>query len=97
MLNAAALGRRILEVDDLSFGYGDGFRLEGISFTVEARSFTALLGPNGAGKTTLFSAHPPVDSERGSVRIQTATCAMPRRRPWRRWASSSSSRHSTSI
>jgi ABC-2 type transport system ATP-binding protein len=55
MLNAAVTDQRVLEVDDLSFGYGDGFRLEGISFAVEARSFTALLGPNGAGKTTLFS------------------------------------------
>ena len=70
MLNAAAHARRVLEVDDLSFGYGDGFRLDGISFAVEARSFTALLGPNGAGKTTLFSLLTRLfDSERGGVRV----------------------------
>jgi ABC-2 type transport system ATP-binding protein len=70
MLNVAADDRRVLEVDDLSFGYGDGFRLDGISFTVEARSFTALLGPNGAGKTTLFSLLTRLfDSERGRVRV----------------------------
>jgi ABC-2 type transport system ATP-binding protein len=70
MVNAAAHARRVLEVDDLSFGYGDGFRLDGISFAVEARSFTALLGPNGAGKTTLFSLLTRLfDSERGDVRV----------------------------
>jgi ABC-2 type transport system ATP-binding protein len=70
MLNAAVNDQRVLEVDDLSFGYGDGFRLDGISFAVEARSFTALLGPNGAGKTTLFSLLTRLfDSERGSVRV----------------------------
>jgi ABC-2 type transport system ATP-binding protein len=70
MLNVAADDRRVLEVDDLSFGYGDGFRLDGISFAVEARSFTALLGPNGAGKTTLFSLLTRLfDSERGRVRV----------------------------
>ena len=70
MLNAAANDRPVLEVDDLGFRHGDGFRLDGISFAVEARSFTALLGPNGAGKTTLFSLLTRLfDSERGGVRV----------------------------
>lgn len=43
----------MLEVDDLSFGYGGGNVLHGISLTLGA-GVNLILGRNGAGKTTLL-------------------------------------------
>ncbi len=44
-----------LSVDDLSFVYSDGRKaLEGVTFSVDARTSLGVVGPNGAGKTTLF-------------------------------------------
>ena len=45
----------LLEVTDLSAGYGPTRVLEGISFSVAAGSRLAVLGRNGMGKTTLFA------------------------------------------
>ncbi|WP_123536661.1 metal ABC transporter ATP-binding protein [Halosimplex salinum] len=44
----------VLEVSDLTFGYGDRPVLEGVSLTVEPGAFLGLVGPNGSGKTTLL-------------------------------------------
>jgi iron complex transport system ATP-binding protein len=46
----------ILEIDDLSAGYGDGFVVRGISLSLEPGDFVAVLGPNGSGKSTLIRA-----------------------------------------
>jgi len=44
----------ILEIADLSVGYGDGVQaLVGVSLHVPAGGRVGLIGPNGAGKTTL--------------------------------------------
>lgn len=43
-----------LEVNGLSFSYGDHRVLEDISFSLEAGEFLSVLGPNGVGKSTLF-------------------------------------------
>ncbi len=43
-----------LQVDKLSFHYGDIKALDSVSFQVPAAGFVGLLGPNGAGKTTIF-------------------------------------------
>jgi iron complex transport system ATP-binding protein len=56
-----------LEVRDLGFAYAGGaargFRLEGVSFAVEAGEIFGVVGPNSAGKTTLVrllsGVHPP--------------------------------------
>ncbi|WP_415379031.1 metal ABC transporter ATP-binding protein [Halosimplex sp. TS25] len=60
----------VLEVDDVSFSYGDTPVLDGVSLTVEAGAFLGLVGPNGSGKTTLLELliglrHP----DEGSVRL----------------------------
>ena len=47
--------RRVLEVKDLNFSYGERVIFEKASFTLTNRKKTALLGPNGSGKTTLLS------------------------------------------
>ncbi len=44
----------IVEVDGLSFAYGDHLALDGLSFSVRPGEIFGLLGPNGGGKTTLF-------------------------------------------
>jgi branched-chain amino acid transport system ATP-binding protein len=45
----------LLEVTDLSAGYGPTRVLEGVSFSVPAGSRLAVLGRNGMGKTTLLA------------------------------------------
>jgi len=44
--------RPIIEINDLSFSYGEKEVINGISFTVERGEILGFLGPNGAGKTT---------------------------------------------
>lgn len=43
-----------IEVNDLTFSYGDHPVLKGVSFHADEGSFVAVLGRNGAGKTTMF-------------------------------------------
>ncbi len=44
---------RVLEVSDLTVGYGRVVVLSGISFSVDQGQVVGIIGPNGAGKTTL--------------------------------------------
>jgi iron complex transport system ATP-binding protein len=44
----------LLEVQDLSGGYGDGEIFKSVSFSLPSGQFVALVGPNGSGKTTLL-------------------------------------------
>ena len=46
----------VLEVDGLSVDLGRRRVLDGVTFSVDAGSFTGLIGTNGAGKTTLLRA-----------------------------------------
>lgn len=43
-----------IEVNRLSFSYGDRKVLQDISFSVGSGEFLSILGPNGVGKSTLF-------------------------------------------
>jgi cobalt/nickel transport system ATP-binding protein len=46
---------RILNIDDLHFGYQNGTKVfQGLQFTLNRKERIGLIGPNGAGKTTLF-------------------------------------------
>jgi branched-chain amino acid transport system ATP-binding protein len=45
----------ILEVRNISFGYGGLSVLEDVSLSLDAGEKMAIIGPNGAGKTTLLS------------------------------------------
>jgi iron complex transport system ATP-binding protein len=46
----------ILEIKDLSAGYGDGFVIAGISLCLDPGEFVAILGRNGSGKSTFIRA-----------------------------------------
>ena len=46
--------RPLVEIDNVSFTYGEVSVLDGINFTVEAGDFLGIIGPNGSGKTTLL-------------------------------------------
>jgi iron complex transport system ATP-binding protein len=46
----------MLETKGLSCGYGDGYVLKDISFSLSRGTVLGIIGPNGSGKTTLFRA-----------------------------------------
>ena len=46
---------KIIEVDNLCFGYKQKTILQDISFSIDAGSFVGIIGPNGVGKTTLLN------------------------------------------
>ena len=43
-----------VQVDQLSFSYGERKALDNVDFEVSRGEIFGLLGPNGGGKTTLF-------------------------------------------
>ncbi|MGH8957242.1 MAG: ABC transporter ATP-binding protein [Acidimicrobiia bacterium] len=59
----------ILEVEDLSAGYGPTIVLRGVSFSVEPEEVVCVMGRNGAGKTTLLRALMGVLPKTGMVRL----------------------------
>jgi branched-chain amino acid transport system ATP-binding protein len=50
------MAQTMLELNDVSAGYGSFQALFGVSLKVEAGEAVAVIGPNGAGKTTLLRA-----------------------------------------
>lgn len=44
----------LLEISDLTAGYGDLEIIDGITFDLEEGEYATIIGPNGAGKTTLM-------------------------------------------
>ena len=59
----------LLQISDLSTGYGKIGVLHGIDLTVGPGDMVALLGPNGAGKTTLLRAISGLLPRSGRVRF----------------------------
>jgi ATP-binding cassette ChvD family protein len=48
------LGNLVVEVTDLSKGFGDRELFEKLSFSLPRNGIVGVIGPNGVGKTTLF-------------------------------------------
>jgi ATP-binding cassette ChvD family protein len=48
------LGNVVIEVSNLSKGYGDRLLIEDLEFKLPPGGIVGVIGPNGAGKTTLF-------------------------------------------
>jgi ATP-binding cassette ChvD family protein len=48
------LGDLVIEVDELSKGFGDRLLIEDLSFSLPKAGIVGIVGANGAGKTTLF-------------------------------------------
>ncbi len=46
----------ILNIQELTCGYGNGFHIRNINLNIPKGSFAGIIGPNGSGKTTLFKA-----------------------------------------
>lgn len=44
----------MLNIKEISSGYGKSIIIKNVTFQVEEGEFVAIIGPNGAGKTTLF-------------------------------------------
>lgn len=60
----------ILEVENLSAGYGNNPVIQDITFSLEEGEFVTVLGPNGSGKSTLIKAiQGLLHSISGKVRI----------------------------
>ncbi|WP_274426705.1 energy-dependent translational throttle protein EttA [Chelativorans sp. YIM 93263] len=48
------LGNQVIDVEDLTKGYGDQLLIDNLSFKLPPGGIVGVIGPNGAGKTTLF-------------------------------------------
>lgn len=64
------LGELVMEVQNLTKGYGDNILIKDLSFTVPRGGVVGLIGPNGTGKTTLFRMIVGQDKpDNGSVKL----------------------------
>ena len=60
----------VVELDGVSFGYGDRPIMDGISLTIPRGKVTAIMGPSGTGKTTLLRlVGGQIRPSAGSVRV----------------------------
>ena len=63
-------GRIVLEMEGVSYGYGDEPLLEDLELVIERKERVALLGPNGAGKSTIMRlATGELVGQSGTVRL----------------------------
>ena len=52
--NGPRLGDKVIEVQNVSKGYGDRLLFDNLDFRLPPAGIVGVIGPNGAGKTTLF-------------------------------------------
>ena len=64
------LGNVVIEVNNLTKGFGDRVLIDDLSFTLPRNGIVGIIGPNGAGKTTLFKTLMGMEQpDSGSVKI----------------------------
>lgn len=52
--NGPRLGNQVIEVENLTKGFGDKLLFENLTFNLPPAGIVGIIGPNGAGKSTLF-------------------------------------------
>ena len=64
------LGSQVIEVKDLTKGFGDRTLIDGLTFDLPRNGIVGIIGPNGVGKTTLFKTIVGIEEpDSGSVKI----------------------------
>jgi len=64
------LGSIVIEVNNLSKGFGERLLIDDLSFTLPRNGIVGIIGPNGAGKTTLFKTLIGMEqADSGSVKV----------------------------
>ncbi len=64
------LGSTVIEVNNLTKGFGDRVLIENLSFSLPRNGIVGIIGPNGVGKTTLFKTIVGMEQpDSGSVRV----------------------------
>ena len=64
------LGDHVIEVKNLSKGFGEKLLMDDLSFILPAGGIAGIIGPNGAGKTTLFRMICDTEqADSGSIRL----------------------------
>ena len=64
------LGNVVVEVNNLSKGFGDKLLIDDLSFTLPRNGIVGIIGPNGAGKTTLFKMIQGIEEpDSGSIKV----------------------------
>ncbi len=79
--------KNAVEVESLTYGYGDESILKNLSFCVPEGLFFTIIGPNGSGKTTLMKLMTGLEKpSKGRVKIQGKPIGRYRRRELARTA-----------
>jgi zinc transport system ATP-binding protein len=55
MVKKNLANKKLIELKNVHFNYGENAVLEDVSFSVTAGDYVGVIGPNGGGKTTLLS------------------------------------------
>ncbi len=70
--NAGASGRRVIDVDDIHYAWGDRPIVAGLTTTIQRGDRVGLIGANGSGKTTLLRLLlGQLEPQAGEVRLGT--------------------------